>query len=378
MYKLLTDWPVLDLVLLAVFSVCLLIQLFDYLFVFLRAARKSPELNRRKRKYVPVSVVICAKNEAENLKMNLLSVLEQDYPDFEVVVVDDCSEDETPDILRAFAKKYPRLKISTIKKDPVFTHGKKLALTIGIKAARNEYLLLTDADCRPAGNEWIRYMARHFEDGKEIVAGVGLYHRKKGLLNLFIRIETAFIYMQYAGISNWGRPYMGVGRNLAYRKELFFNNKGFASHAHLSSGDDDLFISEVAKRGNLIIENQAESFTYSEPETSFKQWMYQKRRHLQTGSYYRPAVKLILGMEFLSRTFLNLSFAGLLIVFPYRLWVLAVYSALLLVKLLVLWLVFKRLKERFLCLPSLLAEPFIPFLYAWLHLSNRLDRRKRT
>jgi biofilm PGA synthesis N-glycosyltransferase PgaC len=361
---------------LSVFIISFFAQIYYYLIIFSAAARKTITLNNNTKKYPPVSVIICARDEAENLEKFLPLVLEQDYPDFEVVVVNDCSEDDTEIILSAFEKKYAHLKVSTIKKDPVFSHGKKLALTVGIKAAKNELLLLTDADCYPNSRLWIKYMMRHFNENTDIVLGIGLYEKKPGLLNLLIRLETAFIAMQYISLARRGSPYMGIGRNLAYRKELFFKNKGFGPHNQLKSGDDDLFINKTAFKQNTATETSRDSFTYSIPEKTWKNWLNQKKRHLTTGKFYQPSTKRILGFEFLSRFFLSLSFILALFKYNFTEYLLAIYFLQLITKAVVYNKTFKRLNEKNLFLPSLIIEPLIPFLYGVLHFSNILERKR--
>ncbi len=352
------------------------VQAWYYLHIFVKASKKPEALKETGDQLSPVSVIICARNEAENLKKFLPSVLEQDYPDYEVIVVNDCSEDETEEVLADFQKRYPVLRVSTIRKDPVFTHGKKLALTIGIKASTHELLLFTDADCNTAGKNWIRYMTRHFNDDIDIVAGIGLYKKRKGLLNLFIRFDTAFIVMQYSSFARAGRPYMGVGRNLAYKKSLFFKNKGFASHNRLISGDDDLFVSETSTKTNLLVESHKESFTWSEPELSWSGWLTQKRRHLTTGKFYQQPVKRLLGMEYLSRILLNIIFVLLLFAHVLNFYVIGVYILILLIKGIIFNIAFRPLEETYLFLPSLLFEPLFPLLYGVLHIGNIIERKR--
>ncbi len=347
-----------------------------FLFIYSRASYKSNDLNKRIRKYPPVSVIICAHNEAVNLKNNLPSLLKQDYPDYEIVVVNDCSDDNTEEILDNFSRNYNKLKITKIKKDPKFTHGKKLALTIGIKAAKNEILLLTDADCKPASKYWIKYMIRNFDQDTDIVLGIGLYKKQKGLLNLLTRFETAFIAMQYIGFARSGKPYMGVGRNLAYRKEVFFKNRGFASHLNLESGDDDLFINEVSNAENTKTEIHPESFTFSRPEEKFTDWFRQKKRHLTTGKFYQQSVKRILGLEYLSRMLLIMSFIILLSRNIFSLIVIGVYILNLLIKMIIYILVFKRFSEKFLFLPAVFMGELMPFIYIYLHFINYIERKR--
>ena len=189
-------------------------------------------------------------------------IFEQDYPHFEVVVVNDCSWDNTSDLLKEFGLKHSNLKIVTIKEDDTYSHGKKVALMMGIKGATHEHMLLTDADCRPNSKEWLRNMMQHFTGETEIVLGYGAYEKQGGFLNKIIRYDTFMIALQYLSFALAGKTYMGIGRNLAYKKSLFFKMKGFASHYHIESGDDDLVVNEAATKQNskielIIIEKQS-------------------------------------------------------------------------------------------------------------------------
>ena len=359
-----------------VFMISFVIQLFYYLIVFSRVFRKSPELNKKLRKHPPVSVIICAHNEGENLEKKLPFYLEQDYPEYEVIVVDDRSTDHTADVLDQLKNKYHHLKVSRIENETKLLKGKKLALTLGIKSAKHPYILLSDADCEPAGKLWIRYMMRNYREDTTVVLGVGLYRKKNSLLNLLIRFETAFIAMQYISFTRLSIPYMGVGRNLSYRKEAFFKNKGFASHLKLESGDDDLFVSEISKGKNTEIETHPGSFTYSEPETRWRNWFRQKKRHLTTSGYYQSSIRFLLGLEYLSRMSLAVSFILLLIDFAYPEYLLNSYSFILLVKAVFFKIAFNRFNEKFLFLPSIIMEPFMPWLYGFLHILNYIDRKR--
>ncbi len=364
------------LISLLIFAITAIIQLFYYLFLFSKALRKSDDLNRRIKKYPAVSVVICAQNEGDNLQKKLPFFLDQNYPEFEVVVVNDRSDDNTKEILDQFSRKYSHLKISNIQGEPILVRGKKLALTLGIKSAKYDILLLSDADCEPAGPDWIRYMMRNYTEKTEMVLGIGLYKHRKGMLNVLIRFEAAFIAIQYISLARFSRAYMGVGRNLSYKKELFFKNKGFASHLKLESGDDDLFVNEISNRGNTAIETHPGSFTYSEPEISFRRWLKQKKRHLTTSRYYQTSTKGWLGLEYLSRMLLFVSFILLLLFTPLIYPVIMAFSGILLIKGIILKLAFDRLNEKFLFLWAILLEPLTPWLYGFLHILNFIERKR--
>lgn len=217
----------------------------------------------------PVSVIICARNEAENLKNFLPRVLEQDYPKFQVVVVNDCSTDDTEIVLAQMKRQYDHLYFTSIPVDKKFFHGKKLALSIGVKAAQYDHLILTDADCYPASGNWLKNMTTKFSSKKELVIGYGKYEKRKGLLNLFVRYETFWNAVQYVGFVIAGKPFMGVGRNLAYKKSLFQGSNVFRSYLNVASGDDDLFINQMGNRTNTAVCVHPEGQTISVPVTTF-------------------------------------------------------------------------------------------------------------
>lgn len=275
-------------------SACFVIQMVYYWGIFSRLAFYKQKKDHEKN--YPVSVIICAKNELHNLKRNLPLILEQDYTDFEVVLVDDCSDDDSDFYLKKLSEQHPRLNVVTIKENVNFFSGKKFALAVGIKSAKHDRVLLTDADCTPKSRRWIFEMQKNFSDKKQIVLGYSGYEKRKGFLNKMIRYDTIFTAMQYLSWSLSGATYMGVGRNLAYNKELFFKNKGFTSHYQIASGDDDLFINQVAKNNNACIEIIPESQTFSSPKTNFSGWFRQKKRHFTTSSLYKLKHKIMLGL----------------------------------------------------------------------------------
>jgi len=287
------------LALFVIYSAATSVQLFYYLRFYLATLSfRHPETGGN---LPPVSVIICAKNEAENLKKFLPRVLEQDYPSYEVIVVNDCSEDDSYKVLGEFLTKYPHLKVSTLTKDPRFPHSKKFAQFIGIKAASNETLLFTDADCYPVTDQWIKTMTSGFEPGKEFVLGYGGYIKTKGILNLYQRYESFFIAMQYMGMAIRGIPYMGVGRNMAYLKKVFMRNKGYGNYTHITSGDDDLFVNENAKPSTVSVEFRPVAHTRSVPASGLTEWVKRKLRHLSTARFYKPVHKILLAAEPMSR-----------------------------------------------------------------------------
>jgi len=348
------------------------IQLFYYLYFYLSVYLYKPEATIKKQH--PVSVIICARNEAENLKTFLPAVLEQDYPDFEVIVVNDCSEDNSYEILGNYLVQYPNLKISTVNKDPKFTHNKKFAQFIGIKAAKNDILLFTDADCQPESAKWIDAMASHFNGKHSIVLGYGGFLKENGLLNKYIRYDSMTIAMQYLSMAIRGLPYMGVGRNLAYRRDDFFTNKGFGSHNHIISGDDDLYVNTNATGANTTVEFGNGSHTRSIPASSIVEWITQKKRHLTTAPYYKFRDKFILISEPLTRIVFYTSFIILLsqlYLWPY---VVAIFGIRLLVQIIILNTVRRKLNESGIVIYSLFFDIFSPVINSLVFIASSRNR----
>lgn len=280
---------------LIVFSLTALVQLFFYLRYFRLLAFYKPKEHDSSRQQ-PVSVVICARDEADEIEANMPGVLAQSYrSSYEIVVVNDNSRDDTKYLLDGLYKSFKQLHIVELKQEAMHIPGKKFPLSIGIKSSKHEILLLTDADCIPASENWIQKMQSGFSEGIEIVLGYGGYKKRKGLLNFLVRYEAFHTALQYLSMALGGLPYMGVGRNLAYKKSLFYQQKGFAAHHHLPGGDDDLFINSCASKRNTAVCIDQDAFTHSTPPATWKSWYLQKRRHNSTGRYYKLKHKLALG-----------------------------------------------------------------------------------
>ena len=307
--------PMLDFIFL-IFIVTVLIQLFYYLFVFGKFAYAKTQKSTPKK--VPISVIVCAKNEAENVIRFIPLLAEQNYPDYEIILIDDASSDATPEIFEEFEKQYSNVRLVKVENNEAFWGNKKYVLTLGIKASKKDYLLFTDADCYPTSKEWITQMSSQFTLHRTIVLGYGSYEKIAGsFLNKIIRFETMLTAIQYFSWAKMGYPYMGIGRNLAYKKEEFYNVNGFIDHMKIRSGDDDLFINQVAKRKNTAICFSPESFTLSQPKTTFNDWFVQKRRHVSTASFYKPFDKIQLTLFYISQ-FLFIFLSIILLAFQYQ------------------------------------------------------------
>lgn len=363
-------------IILAFFVLAFLLQMGTYLFVFLRVPRYIKK--KKNANSLGISVIICAKNEEKNLEHFLPHVLQQDYPEFEVVVVNDSSTDNTENLLMQLSAQFKKLRYTTIPANDKLSRGKKLALTIGLKAAFYDHIVLIDADCYPVSDHWLKLMSSNFSDERKIVLGYGGYERQKGLLNTLIRYETTFTAIQYLSYAIKGKPYMGVGRNLAYEKALFFDNKGFAGHYHLISGDDDLFVNENATGLNCAVEFSPESHTRSLPEITFPSWIKQKKRHLSAGTHYNRSSKIRLASEWISRIILYTTLIWICASSPWSIPAGVLFGILLITRMAIFKMGMRRLDEKYLLLPSLLLDPIFPVIIGLIWLSSRFEKKHQT
>ena len=230
--------------------------LYNKLYTHSRETAYATDINTQN---PPLSVIIVAKDAAHELQENLPFILEQDYPEFEVIVIYDRPADDCDNTLKLLEDKYPNLYHTFIPDSARYISHKKLGITMGIKASRHEWLVFTEPDCRPQSNQWLKQMARNFTPATEIVLGYSNYEKVPGWFNKKITFDTLLNSMRYLGMAVSGHPYMGTGRNMAYRKTLYYKQKGFASHLNLQRGEDDLFINETARAHNTRVEASPES-----------------------------------------------------------------------------------------------------------------------
>lgn len=228
-----------------------------------------------------VSVVLTARNDASWLRENLVYLLEQDYPNFEVVVVDYLSQDDTPYVLKLLKDYYPHLKIVPFKEDVNLFQGKKYPLSIGIKSAKNDILMLADPDCTPKNLHWLRGMVKGYQGEKfkvKIVLGYCGVKRTKTLLGVLQQYDALYYGASYLGSALLGHPYTGSGRNLSYRRSFFFKQGAFISHYDVADGSDDLFVYQNADKKNTVICIDSDACLTAEPKKSFAAW-HDERRH---------------------------------------------------------------------------------------------------
>lgn len=323
---------------------------------------------------IPVSVIVCAKNEAENLQHLLPQLLQQSYKNFEIVLINDASSDETLEVMEQFQEKNSNIKIVNVANNEAFWGNKKYALTLGIKAATNDFLVFTDADCKPVTKYWLTEMTQHFSSAKKIVIGYGAYAKKKySFLNLLIRFETVMAAIQAFSYAKMGIPYTAVGRNLAYHRDEFYRVNGFVNHMKIRSGDDDLFIKDAASGKNTAICFSKNSFTISQAKTSFGAWFQQKRRHVSTSSHYKFIHKFLLGIFFITQLLFWI-FAIVLLCTTLWQYALLVFAARIIIQYLILGFSTSKLKEQDTLYFIPLLEIFLIVIHFGIFIANMTSK----
>ena len=344
------------------FAAITAVQIFYYSWFFSRIAFYKTK-SKPKTQQHPVSVIICARDEDENLARNLPGVLLQSYPStYEVVAVNDNSLDDSKYILQELKKTFKSLHVVELTQEAIHISGKKYPLSVGIREAKHEIMLLTDADCVPSSEHWVEKMQAGYDDNIEIVLGYGAYHKTKGLLNKLIRFETFHTALQYLSYALAGTPYMGVGRNLSYKKSLFFRNKGFSSINHIPSGDDDLFINKTATKHNTAVIIDPDAVTRSIPKKTWSSWLRQKSRHYTTAKYYKFKHKFLLGLYFATQFVFYPLLAASIIFYDWR-YASAVFVIRLLLQGFVLYKSMKKMGEKDLWPWFLLLDMWMFFYY---------------
>lgn len=317
-----------ELIILSAAGVLLIIQYIYYFGVYNRIHTHNIAAKKGDVHFThdepPLSVIICAHNESENLRRNLPAILEQDYPQFEVIVINDGSTDETEELLSVFEEKYPHLYHSFTPDSARYISRKKLALTLGIKASKYEWLMFTEVNCYPVNNQWLRLMARNFTPRTQVVLGYSGYERGKGWLHKRVSFDALFTSLRYLGLALAGKPYMGIGRNLAYRKDLFFNAKGFSTYLNMQRGEDDLFINQVAHKDNTRVETDIDATVRMQPVECYKDWKEEKVSYMATARFHRGSQQWLLGFETFSRLlFYAVCIAGIVLGIVSHHWVAA-------------------------------------------------------
>jgi len=380
------SWSVTEWILAGTLALFLLIQLYYYFVFFSGVPRFAKRVNSGTIKLAdnqpPVTVIITTRDQELILAQQLPLILEQEYPEYQVVVVNDASSDDTDELLKKLALQYPHLYHTFVPEGVQSVSTKKMALTVGIKAAKYDYLLFTEANCLPSGPHWIASMMQQFTTGTTVVLSYSRYEIIKGVFRNLIAYDNLFQGMRFLGLAASKLPYMGIGKNLAYRKELFFHQKGFASHLNLFSGEDDLFISDVAKGSNTRVEVSPAAVMNIVTEDVKSHWKEARINQICTSSFYKPMAKFRTGMEIFSRYAFYALFITILVfsLVNWNLPLLIVDGVIFLLRYIVQLIVINRtsktLNDKRFYLSILIFDLFLPCYVMLLRFDKMFHRRK--
>jgi len=367
----------------AAMLVAVLVQCWFYIRYFSGINHQNRRVRRGTISYSedqpPVSIIICARDKGEVLAKNLPALFDQKYPEFQIVVVNDASSDETEDILQQFEHR-PNFYHTFVPKGVRSISARKMAMTLGLKAAVYDYVLFMDVAGIPESDVWIATMMRNFDWRGSVVLGFASFKDKKGFRNQLVAYDNLFSTMQWMGLALSGKPYRATSVNLAFKKELFFKNNGFASNLSLRSGDDDLLIGEIATRNNVKIEVSTDSKVEIETRSPWYDWKEKTFSLFPTARQYKFGIKLLLWLENLTRSLCYLLFLYLIVMC----WLSGSYawflvSALLFltryaVQLVVVNKSASQLKEPHFYLLLLLFDASLPVVRGFMRLFNRSRR----
>ncbi len=368
----------LSLIFLICFSVIAFFLLLYYGFIFVRFAFHKPKKIKDYRQD-PISIVITSCDQAHHLSRTLPAILTQQYNDYEVIVVSDNSHDETAQVVEDYQKQYSHLVFVDLNSSVTTIKGKKFPLAIGIKEAKHKLIVLTDANCMPASPYWLQNMAKHFVNGKQIVLGYCSIEKQPGFFNRLLRFDSLQTAIQYFSYSLAKMTYMGKGQNLAYTKDLFMKQRGFASHNHIEYGDDDIFIGRAATDKNVDIEYFSESYTIARPKVNFRRWFKEKKGYLSTRSFYKPGIRFLLGtysvLNLLFFVFLGLSIGFSVHVLPFLIATLSVFVFKTLCQYLVFGFSAAKLKEKDIIPHIFFIDLFYALISIFIYIAAKFSRR---
>ncbi|WP_299108700.1 glycosyltransferase [uncultured Tenacibaculum sp.] len=358
---------VLFYILVAVFAVQIIYHLYFLAFCFSKEKVSNAPANK------PISIIVYTKNNDAELKKNLIKILNQNYPNFEVVVVNNASFDDTTFTLEDLQKEYTYLKVVNVENTEAFWGNKKYALTLGVKAATHEHLVFTEVNSRPISDNWLATMASKFSDTKDIVIGYTKFHTSKlSFLGLLVRFEHLLKHVVSLSFAKYGSPYYTSEQNFAYKKSSFFAVKGYINHLKINAKHSDLFVKEAGTKKNTVITTIPNSFVSSELPSSFLSWFKTLELETFNSKYYKFKHRFLLNILFFSKiVFYGVSTTLLFLNWQFSLPFILVY---LLFRFIVVGKSSIKLKEKNLIYFLPLLEAFLLLLQISIFIKNRISK----
>jgi hypothetical protein len=284
-------------------------------------------------------------------------------------VADDNSDDGSDELLEKLTEQHANLRVVKLTQSLNWFKGRKFPLSLGIKSANHDVLLLTDIQFRPAGKNWISELAGSYSENTEIVLGYATYDTSSKL-NKWLRFMAFYDGLVYLSMALSGRTFKGIGSNLSYRKSLFYRHKGFSSHYVINAGDDELFVNRTATGRNVRIQVSGNSMVKSAKPVSLLQWLAKEKTRLSIRRYFKFSHRALISV-FSTSTFLFYLIFILLLLLQIQ-WpvVVGLFAVRFISQMIIFGLAQKRLSEKNLLLLSPFFEVILVLvdLFIWIRL----------
>lgn len=377
---------VIGIALLSTLLIMLFIQIYFYLAYYKKPLSYLKQIADTHEEITPlpsVSVIIVAKDESENLAKCLPSILNQDYPDYEVIVVNDGSTDESEFLLKNLKREYPFLysTFSPYSDANETIQNKVLPLTIGIKAARKDILLFTEADSLPMTNQWVKSMVNSLAD-KDIVVGYSRFTEGEDFSNKTALFDNLIFTLQYMSMAIKNKPFAGLYKNLAYRKHLFFDNKGFSATLNYDNAEE-VFVNYIMTENNTAIALSQDSYVSTELD-NFSHWRKIKTAYSRAKFNFKGFTGGVFSLETLSRyLFYSLTIASIVYSIISQLWVyLGAAILLFIIRYIIQIVILNKASDHFLTNRFHLSLPFLDLIQPYYNsyfsrISKSKKRRKK-
>ena len=367
------SFDVAELALLISFVLMFLIQLFYQILMAhfsLSGKKKDKPVD-----YPSFSIIVPSRNYEENLRELIPTLLEQDYPEFEVVVVDDCSYDATEWYLNELKLQSNKLKTSRIIQETDFPNA--LAITIGIRAASNEWLIFLNPLCRVSGKDWLKSFAEELNPKSEAAFGFVNYTNSYGSMRKFIKYENFDSFILYGSARYLGLSMPITDMNVAYKREQFLSRRGFAAVLDSPFSENELYLNKISNRSNSVyLQNRATAVSFV-GDTDWYDGMNFKKKQLLLKKKFTVGQSIFLWTNTISRFVFDISMIALLILSPWRIWVAGIWLIKIIHELVWGIVSMKRLGEKNLFPGLLIFRSIIPLFNSIISINQLFTGQKR-
>lgn len=352
------------------FVACLAIQLIYYIFFL------SILLNNKKEKEYdlkPISVILYVKNSELYLEKNIDYFINQKYPKFEILLVNNASSDNTDIILEKLSEKHKSLRIINVENNESFWGNKKYTYTLAIKAAKYEHLIFSEIDCKPVSENWIHEINKSFSSKKTIILGYKRLLKTSSLFNLIIRFDNLLESIKSFSFTKINSPYSADSRNYAFTKKDFYRVNGFINHIKIKNGKEDLFVKDAKQKYNSAYTLSDESFVESSKSLSFKEWFLNKKNSNLLKRHYSFKNQFLLNAFSFSKVFLYFLTIILLLIHDWKI-ILIIFSSYIIFQSVITFIINRKFKETSIFYLSPILDFLLVLFQISIFISNLISK----